>query len=117
MPSKMARRQLMFPVSPGGEVAEAALEHLSVTIRRHARRLAQEGFIQQFVLVRPPGDVRPPHAHYFDSEVHVLRGELTVRRRDREDVLTEGQNCRVAAGEEHEERTGRNGATLLVGCS
>lgn len=115
MPDAIARPRSKFRISADGAVQDAGLEFLMLPVRRHARLMTRDGFHQQFVLVRQPGDARPPHVHEYDARVHVLRGELTIERADTV-TLCEGQSLVVAAGERHAEMTGSDGAILLVGC-
>ena len=103
-------------VRPPGEVDDLRLDFVRLPIRRHYRRLLSAGFIHQFVLVRAPGDVRPPHEHDYDAQVHVLKGELTIGTPPASDTVYEGQEKLVPAGTTHTETTGPEGVILLVGC-
>lgn len=99
-----------------GEVDDMRLDFVRLAIRRHYRRLLSAGFIHQFVLVRAPGDERPPHEHDYDAQVHVLKGELTIDALPEPETIYEGQDKLVPAGARHSERSGPEGVILLVGC-
>ena len=45
----------------------------------------------------------------------VLKGEFTVVFKDVEAVCGPGDTCEVPAGTQHAERTGSDGATILIG--
>ena len=113
-PSERPKTKLL--VRPPGEVDDPRLEFLRLPIRRHYRRLFDAGFLQQFVLVRAPDDMRPLHVHDYDAQVHVLKGELMIETPPRAEIVYEGQSKLVMAGTRHAETTGPDGVILLVGC-
>jgi len=115
-PTAAEERQRAIPVSPDGDVDEPWLEFLQIPLRRRSRLMSAEGFYQQFVLVRPANDFRPPHSHDYDAAVHVLRGELLIVRESGALRLVQGETVTIGAGEQHSETCGPNLVILLSGC-
>ncbi|WP_428492620.1 cupin domain-containing protein [Rhodopila sp.] len=61
-----------------------------------------------------PDEHRKSHAHDFDARLFVLDGHLTLVRGDQRETFGPGDSCTVAAGTQHEEHTGADGARYLA---
>ena len=55
------------------------------------------------------------HTHDFTACLFVSRGDLTLIRAEGSETFRAGDVCSLAAGIEHAERFGPEGASLLVG--
>lgn len=61
------------------------------------------------------GEASADHAHDYAVRLMVIGGEFTVIRGGRADTFRAGDQCTVAAGEVHAERTGPQGVALVIG--
>tara|TARA_Y100001934_G_scaffold194409_1_gene229300 strand:- start:379 stop:642 length:264 start_codon:yes stop_codon:yes gene_type:complete len=63
----------------------------------------------------PVGIENDMHTHDFSAKLMILTGEFTVAFEDGDAVCGPGDRCDVPAGTMHAERSGPEGATILLG--
>ena len=79
------------------------------------RRLSERGYAEPEVKAYAPGTDGPMHAHEFAVSLLVLDGEFTLARPDGTTTYRPGECCDLPAGAMHTERTGTEGARVLLG--
>jgi quercetin dioxygenase-like cupin family protein len=57
----------------------------------------------------------PMHTHDFSVMLLVMAGEFTLARQDGATTFQPGEVCQLDAGTLHAEKTGRDGARVLLG--
>jgi quercetin dioxygenase-like cupin family protein len=78
-------------------------------------QLASDGFEEIETRSMAPDLYNPPHSHPFEVRALMLAGELTLGWEDQNRTFGPGEIFRMAAGCEHTEWFGPEGATYLVG--
>ena len=77
--------------------------------------LARDGFDEVEMRTIAPDLYNSPHSHAFEVRALMFAGELTLAWQDQQRTFRTGEIFRMAAGCEHTERFGPEGATYLVG--
>lgn len=77
--------------------------------------LARDGFDEAETRSMAPDLYNPPHSHPFEVRALMLTGELTLAWEDQQRTFRPGEIFVMAAGCEHTEWFGAEGATYLVG--
>ena len=70
-----------------------------------------EGEYKEFA----PNTDGPMHSHDFAVMLLVVSGEFTLAKEREATTYRPGEICELAAGAQHTERTGSDGATVLLG--
>ena len=78
-------------------------------------QLVREGFDEIDTRSMAPNLYNPPHSHPFEVRALMLAGELTLGWDDQQRTFGPGEIFVMAAGCEHTEWFGSEGATYLVG--
>ena len=79
------------------------------------QQLQEHGYGDVRVIEFEPDNDAEIHTHNFSAMVMVTRGELTLVYEDGPVTYGPGDWCEVAAGTQHAEYSGPNGATALAG--
>jgi quercetin dioxygenase-like cupin family protein len=82
---------------------------------RFSAELARDGFDEVETRTMTPNLYNPAHSHAFEVRALMLAGELTLAWEDQQQTFKAGEIFRMAAGREHTEWFGPEGATYLVG--
>ena len=77
--------------------------------------LARDGFDEVDTRSIAPDLYNPSHSHAFEVRALMLAGELTLAWADQQRTFKPGEIFTMAAGCEHTEWFGPEGATYLVG--
>lgn len=77
--------------------------------------LRQDGYDEILTRDAQPGSGLDEHTHDWDVRAMVLNGEFFVQCADGRTVCRPGDTFELAAGVEHSEGAGPEGATLLIG--
>ena len=77
--------------------------------------LAKDGYTETLTRSWEPNQRVPSHSHPFDARALVLKGEFTLSWDGQNQTLRPGDTFALAAGCDHEEHYGVQGATYLVG--
>lgn len=77
--------------------------------------LARDGFDEAETRSMAPDLYNAPHSHPFEVRALMLAGELTLEWEDQRRTFEPGEIFVMAAGCEHTESFGPEGATYLVG--
>lgn len=77
--------------------------------------LKRAGYLEVETKLTKPGFTTAPHAHPFDVRALVLEGEMTLVSDGASRTYRAGEVFEMAAGREHSERYGPEGARTLVG--
>jgi quercetin dioxygenase-like cupin family protein len=80
-----------------------------------AARLAHDGFDEVETRTMAPNLYNPAHSHAFEVRALMLAGELTLDWADQQRTFKAGEIFTMAAGCEHTEWFGPEGAIYLVG--
>lgn len=78
-------------------------------------QLAQNGYTETVTRSWEPNQLVDSHSHPFDAHALVLKGEFTLSWDGQTQTLRQGDTFSLAAGCEHVEHYGAQGATYLVG--
>lgn len=78
-------------------------------------QLAQDGYTETVTRSWEPNQLVDSHSHPFDAHALVLKGEFTLSWDGQTQTLRQGDTFSLAAGCEHVEHYGAQGATYLVG--
>jgi len=78
-------------------------------------QLARDGFDDIETRTMAPNLYNAAHSHAFEVRALMLAGELTLDWEDKHHTFTAGEVFTMAAGCEHTEWFGVEGATYLVG--
>lgn len=78
-------------------------------------QLAQDGYTETLTRSWEPNQLVASHSHPFDAHALVLKGEFTLSWNGQTQTLRQGDTFSLAAGCEHVEHYGAQGATYLVG--
>jgi quercetin dioxygenase-like cupin family protein len=76
--------------------------------------LAQKGFGDAKIKEYMPSLDEPMHSHELSAIALVMSGEFTLALESESTTFGPGEWCELEAGTVHTERTGPNGATLLL---
>lgn len=79
------------------------------------RQLALDGYTETLTRTWEPNQLVATHSHPFDAHAMVLEGEFTLSWNGQSQTLRKGDTFSMAAGCEHVEQYGSQGATYLVG--
>ena len=77
--------------------------------------LARDGFDEVDTRSIAPDLYNPPHSHPFEVRALMLAGELTLAWADKQRTFRPGEIFTMAAGCEHTEWFGPDGASYVVG--
>jgi quercetin dioxygenase-like cupin family protein len=77
--------------------------------------LARDGFDEVDTRSIAPDLYNPPHSHAFEVRALMLTGELTLAWADQQRTFKPGEIFTMAAGCEHTEWFGPEGASYIVG--
>lgn len=77
--------------------------------------LARDGFDEVDTRSIAPGLYNAPHSHPFEVRALMLAGELTLAWADQQRTFRAGEIFTMAAGCEHTEWFGPEGASYIVG--
>lgn len=77
--------------------------------------LKHAGYLEVETKLTKPGFATAPHSHPFDVRALVLEGEMTLASEGASRTYRAGEVFEMAAGREHSERYGPEGARTLVG--
>jgi quercetin dioxygenase-like cupin family protein len=86
-----------------------------VTETEFSAQLARDGFDEIQTRTIAPNLYNPAHSHPFEVRALMLAGELTLAWEDQQRTFGAGEVFTMAAGREHTEWFGPEGATYLVG--
>ncbi len=79
------------------------------------QQLQEQGYGEAQPLEFEPNFVKDMHTHDFSAFAFVLSGEFTLVTEDGSVTHQPGEACKLAAGTRHAERTGPDGAKILIG--
>ena len=79
------------------------------------KQLALDGYTETLTRTWEPNQLVATHSHLFDAHALVLEGEFTLSWNGQSQLLRKGDTFTLAAGCEHVEQYGPDGATYLVG--
>ena len=74
-----------------------------------------EGYGEAPPLIFEPNQSNGMHTHEFSAFLFVQEGAFTVILETGEKTYAANASCKVSAGTPHAERTGQEGASVLVG--
>jgi quercetin dioxygenase-like cupin family protein len=77
--------------------------------------LRQDGFTELLARQQPPGYFLGDHQHAFDARALVIQGDITLTVAGSVSAYPTGTVFELAAGTLHQEQTGPEGVTYLVG--
>ena len=83
--------------------------------KQFRQRLREKGYEEGQFKEYAPNTDGPMHTHDFSVMLFVVSGEFTLARNNGATTYRPGEICELAAGIEHVERTGANGAKVLLG--
>jgi FAD/FMN-containing dehydrogenase len=102
-------------LNPGKLLPPADRETASMNRADFEAGLRADGFPELAETTMPPDTARPTHAHPFEVRALMLEGALHLACDGSERRYGPGEVFSMAAGREHVERTGPEGARYLVG--
>ncbi len=79
------------------------------------QQLSKDGYTETLTRSWEPNQQVATHSHPFDAHALVLQGEFTLSWNGQSKILRQGDTFSMAAGCEHVEQYGAQGATYLVG--
>ena len=77
--------------------------------------LREKGYKEEQFKEYPPNTDGPMHTHDFSVMLLVVSGEFMLARESEVTTYRTGEICELEAGARHVERTGSNGAKILLG--
>jgi quercetin dioxygenase-like cupin family protein len=78
------------------------------------QQLQEKGYGDAQIKVFEPNLDKPMHTHELSAMALVMSGEFTLALESESTVVAPGECCELEAGTVHTERTGANGATVLL---
>lgn len=85
-----------------------------MTEEEFKQQALEKGFGEPYVKEYPPHEDGEMHTHDATVMAMVTRGEFTLALQGGSTTYTPGASCELAAGTLHCERTGDEGASLLI---
>ena len=82
---------------------------------RFRQQLRDGGYSEAEVLEYAPNTAKDMHTHDLSVYAFVSRGAFTLVTEEWSRTLGPGEACKVPAGTIHSERTGAEGASVLLG--
>ncbi len=79
-------------------------------------QLQERGYGEAQIKEFEPHQDKEMHTHDFSAMVFVMSGEFTLALESESTTYAPGEWCELPAGTVHTERTGPNGATVLLAC-
>ena len=86
-----------------------------MTEEQFRQQLSDNGYGPAQIKEFAPHTDGPLHTHDFSVMLMVLEGEFTLAREDGATSYGPGECCQLAAGGMHAERTGAEGAKVMLG--
>lgn len=82
------------------------------------QKLKDEGYDKVYAYSAEPNEDDPEHSHEFDTKVHVISGEIGIRKLDGDRItdykLKAGDECEVLRNTKHEALCGPEGCRYIV---